>query len=67
MYFDFMTVVKKKLVWSAGVVTTLLPLLPGWLWLRMVNSSQPDETPPNECPEYNIKQSDREAPVMLEL
>ena len=28
---------------------------------------QRDKTPPNECLEYDIKQSDSEVPVLLEL
>ena len=30
-------------------------------------SAEESDLPPNECPEYDIKQSDAEAPVMLEL
>ena len=30
-------------------------------------SAEGVKTPPNECPEYDTKQSDGEAPVMVEL
>ena len=31
------------------------------------NSAEEYDPPPNECPAYDTKQSDREIPVMLEL
>ena len=42
---------------------------PNWLGLKNTSSAslQRGKTPPNQCPEYDLKQSDGDTVVMVEL
>ena len=57
------------LVWSFSLTKCQPWLLPSWLGLEdtPTASLQRSQTPTNECPVYDTKQSDREVPVMIEF